>query len=214
MKASELRSVLSKNINKDDSIFFFGKTKRSSVMILVVDDEDNLSLLFEVRSQFVKQPGEICFPGGRVEKDDGTTLVTAIRETQEELGIDKEKIELVGKLGDLVFASNHVISAYVGIVKKSDIDKGLMDKEEVEDLLIVPLEYLKTAVPDEMHYNVHARWDREVTDSLKKYRDNYHGTIIDKRRIISYDYKEHTIWGITARILEIFLKNTDVNYHK
>ena len=61
-------------------------TDRYAVLIPWVKKEDGDALLLEVRSEKVKQPGEVCFPGGRVEPGE-TTAEAAVRETCEELGL-------------------------------------------------------------------------------------------------------------------------------
>jgi 8-oxo-dGTP pyrophosphatase MutT (NUDIX family) len=67
-----------------------------AVLIPFVTTEEGKALLLEVRSQLVKQPGEICFPGGRVEAGE-TPAETAVRETCEELGLKPEDIEVISE---------------------------------------------------------------------------------------------------------------------
>ena len=67
-----------------------------AVLIPFVTTEEGKALLLEVRSQLVKQPGEMCFPGGRVEAGE-TPVETAVRETCEELGLKPEDIEVISE---------------------------------------------------------------------------------------------------------------------
>ncbi len=64
--------------------------------------------------------GQISFPGGRFEKEDGSLEHTALRETHEEIGIDPKQIEVVGKLTDLYIPpSNHLVSPFIGVMHKA-----------------------------------------------------------------------------------------------
>ena len=68
-----------------------------AVLIPLVETESGNALLLEVRSEKVRQPGEICFPGGRSECGE-TVVETAVRETCEELGIEPSEIEVISEL--------------------------------------------------------------------------------------------------------------------
>ena len=75
----------------------------SAVLIPLVQIDGEWSIVFEVRSQELTwQPGEICLPGGKVEKTDTNSAMTAIRETTEELGIPYSDVQLLGSLKCLV----------------------------------------------------------------------------------------------------------------
>ena len=92
-----------------------------SVLVPVVERAGELNLLFEVRAKNMKsQPGEICFPGGHVEKGE-TPQQAALRETFEEIGIDRQKIELIGP-GDILYGyANYTLFTYMGIIGERDL---------------------------------------------------------------------------------------------
>ncbi len=79
----------------------------------------------ETGTVFIQRPkyngvhsGQISFPGGRFEKEDGSLEHTALRETHEEIGIDPKQIEVVGKLTDLYIPpSNHLVSPFIGVMQ-------------------------------------------------------------------------------------------------
>jgi 8-oxo-dGTP pyrophosphatase MutT (NUDIX family) len=93
--------------------------KNSSVLILLKEtDFENFQILFTLRSQNLKShKGQISFPGGRGEKGE-TPVITALRETEEEVGIKSSSIEIIGGLTELfVPPSNSIVSPVVGLLK-------------------------------------------------------------------------------------------------
>ena len=83
------------------------KTKYAILIPWVEIDSVN-ALLLEVRSQLVKQPGEVCFPGGRSECGE-TVTETAVRETCEELGLRPEDIEVISERDSLIMGDGREI---------------------------------------------------------------------------------------------------------
>ncbi len=80
--------------------------------------------------------GQISFPGGRFEKEDGSLEHTALRETHEEIGIDPKQIEVIGKLTDLYIPpSNHLVSPFIGVMHQAP--SFTPDPVEVEE--VIPL---------------------------------------------------------------------------
>ena len=73
------------------------KEARYAVLVPMVETGQGTGLLLEVRTEYVKQPGEICFPGGKIEEDE-TPVTAALRETCEELGISAGDVEIVKEL--------------------------------------------------------------------------------------------------------------------
>ncbi len=89
----------------------------AAVLLPLVNTPDGIALLFEERVHTLRrQPGEICFPGGKVECADADFAATAIRETCEELGLVPENIKLCGALDALVTHTGPIIHPYVGII--------------------------------------------------------------------------------------------------
>ena len=80
---------------KDRPVGVIGDRKEYAVLLPLVEVDGEVSLVFEVRSKDIRQPGDVCFPGGRVEKGESFEE-TALRETFEEIGIPKEKVEVFG----------------------------------------------------------------------------------------------------------------------
>ncbi len=81
--------------------------------------------------------GQIAFPGGKAEKEDISLENTALRETFEEVGIQPQQIEIIGKLSDLYIPpSNFIVTPFVGILQE---EPHITPNYEVERVLIIPL---------------------------------------------------------------------------
>lgn len=87
-----------------------------------------------------RQPGEVCFPGGRVDKTDRDSKMTALRETREELGVDSGNIEQIFPLDFVVSPFGTIIYPYAGIIK--DEVEIIPNPEEVAETFTVPLSFL------------------------------------------------------------------------
>jgi len=156
----------------------------SAVLLPLYVKDGEYHLLFIQRTTRVRDhKGQISFPGGAYEQDDGTLRRTALRETAEEVGVAEGDVEVLGELDDLrTIGSGYVISPFVGVIPwPYDIK---VDEWETEEIVEVPL----SALLD--RNNV-----REDTDILD-------GEVVPT---YFYHYGGRVIWGATARILNQFL---------
>lgn len=178
------------------------ETVQSAVLLPIVERNGELAILFEERAHHLRrQPGEICFPGGRIDPADDSPQSAAIRETCEELGLESSEIELVGPL-DLIVTSFQMIHPFVGVIRNPD--SVHFNPDEVASVFEVPLAYLQATGP-EMHF----------VDVRMMPSDNFPyewipGGVHYKWRVgripeYFYFYEERIIWGLTARILHHFL---------
>src|SRR5699024_8385169 len=104
-----------------------------------------VSLLFEKRSKKLNnQPGEICFPGGKLEQGE-TMKECVVRETMEELLIHKSQIELLGPGDIFVSPFNIMIHPFIGILKDYE---DSFSKDEVDSIIKVPLEFFRSNDPE------------------------------------------------------------------
>lgn len=175
---------------------------KSAVLLPLVEYQGEECVLFEERSRFlVRQPGEICFPGGRIEKTDTTSEAAAVRETCEELGLTPEDIEVIAPLDILVAPFNSVI--YPFLCRIEDHDR-IHPNHEVESLLYVPLQYLLAAEPIFNYISVKLTPSEDFPYELIP-----NGTQYDWKSGIYpeyfYKWQGYVIWGLTARILRHFL---------
>jgi 8-oxo-dGTP pyrophosphatase MutT (NUDIX family) len=179
----------------------------SAVLLPLIETEGGIQVLFEVRSNHLRrQPGEICFPGGKVEKYElANPQETAVRETAEELGIKKKQIDLLGSLNYFFMPPATIIFPYVGLVKiKENITPN---PDEVEEVFLAPLEHFIKNPPRESSVEVATRYTRDFPFNRvpASYRKDW-----NKRwsfPVYFYEYGERFIWGITARILYYFVTN-------
>ncbi|MFL6557138.1 MAG: NUDIX hydrolase, partial [Bacillus sp. (in: firmicutes)] len=89
----EMEPILSKLKSHTPKILGSEQFSKYAVMVPIIEKVDGIHVLLEVRSlELRRQPGEICFPGGRIDSQDSDEKAAAIRETIEELGINKEQI--------------------------------------------------------------------------------------------------------------------------
>ncbi|MCX7780396.1 MAG: CoA pyrophosphatase [Negativicutes bacterium] len=177
----------------------------SAVLIPLANYKGELRVLFEVRSpQLAWQPGEICFPGGRIEEEDASAFNAALRETSEELGIPWEQIRPLGALDYLVSPIGVIIYPFVGFIDRPEDIRPNCD--EVGRIFSVPLDYLLSAVPLVAHMELATRplGDFPLHLMPENYPQDW------KRRatyeVFFYQYKEFVIWGLTARVLHQFLQ--------
>lgn len=114
--------------------------KKSAVMMLFFHDDNKLKVILIRRSFYVGiHAGQIAFPGGRFEEEDIDVRNTALREIEEEIGIDKDKIEVIGRLSDIyVPPSNFLISVFVGYLAEKPAFKP--DEREVAEVIEVDMD--------------------------------------------------------------------------
>jgi 8-oxo-dGTP pyrophosphatase MutT (NUDIX family) len=144
---------------------------------------DSGSILFTKRTEGLpRHPGEISFPGGIRQEDDVAAVNTALRETEEELGIAPDAVEILGALPAVhTFVSAILIVPFVGLLKDPPVLRP--NPGEIAEVLSYPLDALLTAQTE-------VEWQLE-------------GGIY---RGHAYDMGTHTIWGATAHILHSLLE--------
>jgi 8-oxo-dGTP pyrophosphatase MutT (NUDIX family) len=156
----------------------------SAVLLPIYNKEGECYILFTQRTENVKEhKGQISFPGGA--RQYGESLRdTALRESQEEIGLSPADVEIIGELDDTATAvSNYVITPFVGVVPWPYEFK--VDGWEAAEIIEVPI----TALLDE-----NARRERGGVKGQKA------------ATLYFYHYGDKVIWGATARILHQFLE--------
>ncbi|MFY0675228.1 MAG: CoA pyrophosphatase [Bacteroidia bacterium] len=164
----------------------FGKKehKKSAVLILLYEKNGQVYFpLTQRRSYKGVHSGQVSLPGGKQELEDYDLSHTAIRETHEEVGVNRNSIQLIGQLTDLYIPpSNHHVHPYVGCITHAP--NFVNDEREVEELLETPLEILL---------------DDSIISETKI--DMGNGL---KIKTPYFNMHERVIWGATAMILNEF----------
>lgn len=151
----------------------------AAVLVPIVQHERELTVLFTERALHLKHhPGQISFPGGRIEKQDGGPMLAALRETEEEIGLSRQYIEVLGYMQPHLIFTGYCVTPVVAVVQP-DFDLRL-DMGEVASVFEVPLRYLI----DPAH---HQARDRQIGEIAV--------------RVYDLPYGERRIWGATAGIL-------------
>ncbi len=177
----------------------FGVKKQSAVLMPMILHNDTWHLLFEKRALTLNsQPGEICFPGGIVEKDE-QPKEAAIRETCEELNLTEGHIRLIGQLDSVMTSFDMLIHCYVGVLE-IEFENIHPSISEVDDLILVPLDYLLNVQPET--YKISSKFDLDIDfpfDAIPNGKNyNFKNT---QYPIVFYNYDSVTIWGLTARMV-------------
>jgi 8-oxo-dGTP pyrophosphatase MutT (NUDIX family) len=181
-------------------------SKKSAVIVPLVYVENELSILFEVRSKHLnKQPGEVCFPGGKIDPTDLTPKSAAIRELSEEIGIKESNIDVIASLDVLVTPFRGIIYPFVGVL--DDLNDVSINHHEVDHTFTVPLSYLYKYEPKRHTMKM---WFEPGDDfPIKKIanKGNYSKRNHEIQEYFYY-YHNYVIWGLTARILTHFIELT------
>jgi 8-oxo-dGTP pyrophosphatase MutT (NUDIX family) len=155
---------------------------RAAVLIPIVADAAGLNVLFTRRTDHLyHHPGQISFPGGRVEAGDANDVATALRETQEEIGLPPDNIDVLGQLPGYGTVTGFRITPIVGLVR-APLALAL-DAFEVAEVFQVPLAHLVNP----RNYQIH-RIERA-------------GLV---REFYAVPYAGRFIWGATAGMLAAF----------
>jgi 8-oxo-dGTP pyrophosphatase MutT (NUDIX family) len=156
-----------------------GEPIAAAVLIGLVMREAGLSVLLTQRTAHLHDhAGQVSFPGGRVEDDDADAAATALRETQEEIGLDAGFIEIVGVMPNYLTGTGFCVTPVVGLVTPGfDLAP---DPFEVAEVFEVPLAFLM----DPAHHQT---------------RRASVGDIV--RFFYAMPYQDHFIWGATAAML-------------
>lgn len=156
---------------------------RQAAVLIAVTESENPELIYTLRSNKVgSHGGEVSFPGGMFEIEDKNLQDTALRESHEETGLDRSKVNIIGSIDTVVSRFNISVTPYVGIVP-SDIELN-DNSDEIEACFRVPLSFL---LEDKRHRN----------DEINRNGDIFF--------MPAYSYDSYIIWGLTAMITVDFL---------
>jgi len=175
-----------------------------SVLVPLIEIEGEIHLLYELRSQNLNsQPGQISFPGGRIERGEEFSQA-AVREASEELLIPESKIELIGETDYLITPFNFIIYAFVGKVNVDSIKEIKFNDYEVEEVFTVPLNFFLNNPAEKYDAVLKSEFGSEFPYHLLSEGEKY-SPRQGSYEIYFYRYQGRVIWGITAEITKTFI---------
>ena len=155
----------------------------AAVMVLLYPKDGNFCVLLNKRSQDVEHhKGEISFPGGATDPEDRNPLDTALRETEEEMGIRRDDITVLGEMDEVATRSHFQVRVFAGTIGHPYEFRPSAD--EIAEIVEFPV----SALQDPASIRVDTHW-----------QDGSPSTVY------SYAYGKHLVFGATARILQQFL---------
>lgn len=176
-----------------------GITHKYAVFIPLIEIDNKLEILYELRAKDLStQPGEISFPGGAVEKGE-SYQEAAIRETMEELNIKRDNINLIGELDFSVTYDNTTIYCFLGTIIGLNVAEILANKDEVDHIFTVPLDFFLEEEPDIYYLNLRTDISEEFPYNLIPNGRDYNWRK-GKHTVMFYHYQDYIIWGFTAKM--------------
>lgn len=185
MKESDFLAAFNQpwHVERDVGEPFTQSKRPAAVLICLNPTAGGLNVIFTQRATHLKHhAGQISFPGGKAENDDMGVIHTAFREANEEIGLDPEKLKVIGQLPPYRTISGFAVTPIVakhstGVHIPDDL---IIDANEVEKVFQVPLSFLM----DKNNYSVHhiSRGDLHFP-------------------VYYISYQEHVIWGATAGMI-------------
>ena len=158
------------------------KLRDAAVLIPIIIRPDGLNIILTKRSNNLQHhPGQIAFPGGKVDGLDNSLIDTALREAHEEIGLMQKNIEILGLLPKHETITNFKVTPVVGLVDSSYQPR--IEPGEVDEIFEVPFTSITNSKNFQINYRV---WGKH------------------KRGYYSMPYGPYYIWGATARIMRMF----------
>ena len=153
--------------------------KPAAVLVPIVMHADEPTVLLTERASNLRDhSGQIAFPGGKIDADDPSPLDTALREADEEIGLDRRLVRPLGYLDSYLSSIGYIVFPAVGVVTPRF--ELTLNRHEVADAFEVPLSFLM----DPANHEIHAReWKGRI------------------RQYYAIPFRDRYIWGVTAGIL-------------
>lgn len=151
---------------------------QAGVLMAITDHPEQPEVILTLRSQHLPtHQGEVAFPGGKMESHDDNVVATALREAQEEIGLDPGSVRVIGELDQVVSRFGFLVTPVLGIVPHElalEADPG-----EIESIFRVPLAFFTEGEPDQI-------------DEFGPFKGP------------RWYFEDYTIWGLTAMMLGEF----------
>lgn len=154
----------------------------AAVLVPIIEMNDAWHVILTMRSSALKHhPGQIAFPGGKQDEGDTSLVDTSLREAEEEIGLSRDKVEVLGQLPSHETVTGFDVTPIVALVSKDFEAKP--EPGEVAEVFTVPLQFLL----DDRNFQIQSRrWRKE------------------RRYYYAIPYGPYYIWGASARMLRVF----------
>ncbi len=153
--------------------------KQASVLIPLLESEGELFVLLTQRSEKLRShAGQVSFPGGKQDTQDENSLETALRETFEEIGLNKKNIEIIGTLDQILSLHYYLVTPFVGLIPENFV--SIPNADEIEAVFKVPLTFFMNG-------------DNHWTEEFK--------TPIATVLVHHFNFQNFDIWGLTAKLI-------------
>ena len=176
-----------------------GARNSYAVLCPLVERPDGLHLLFEVRSAGLRQGGEVCFPGGRMEPGE-SAADCALRETEEELSIPRTEVRLLGTPDFICSQRGFLLHPVLGLVTAAGFRAMRPSPAEVAEAFTVPLSFFQNTAPEVYCYDlvpqVPETFPYEAVGIPRSYP-----WARGRVEVPVWYYEGHAVWGMTARIV-------------
>ncbi len=157
---------------------------RAAVLVPIFEKEDEPYFLLTKRTDDVEHhKGQISFPGGAVDRTDLDIVTTALRETEEEIGLTRDRIHVVGVFNDITIPTGFVVTPVVGFL--DSLPPLILSKKEVTSVIEAPFAFFQD--PN----------NKKVVSIVREGKT---------RDVYSFRFGEYEIWGATAFIIDSFLE--------
>lgn len=155
--------------------------KHAAVLIGLIEREGSVNVILTKRTEALNNhSGQVAFPGGRIDDDDASPEAAALREAWEEIGLDINEVEIMGRLPDYYTGSGYRVAPVIGFVREgADFE---INPDEVDYIFEVPLAFLMDVA------------NHTTTSRMWKERERF---------FYEMPYQEHYIWGVTAGMIRV-----------
>ena len=169
-----------------------------AVLCPLIDAPDGPELLFEVRAAGIRQGGEVCFPGGRMEPGE-TPLECALRETEEELSIPRDYITPLGRMDFICNQRGFLLHPVPGLLQAEGLRYLQASAAEVSETFTAPLSFFRETPPELYAYELAPRPPAGFPYDKVGVASDYPWAPGKVQAPVWY-WRGHAIWGMTARI--------------
>ncbi len=162
------------------------EARPAAVLVPLYRDGGEWHVLFTERTHAVEDhKGQVAFPGGRVDEADTSRVDTALREAEEEIGLKRSEVTVLGQLDELLTVTQYRVTPVVGVFPWPY--PFVLSTAELSEVFGVSLAWLA----DPAHREI--QWREPIVSG-------------PKIPVYYFRYQAHTIWGVTARMLVNFLE--------